>query len=67
MRKSYYSDACIHNQHPLCRDQDCQCGCHTLKIDAEELEALKRKARKEEAEALDNFLGKFTAAEVVKQ
>ena len=30
------------------------------------LEALKRKARKEEAEALDNFLGKFTAAEALE-
>ena len=47
--KSFYSDSCLHNQHALCRDQNCQCGCHTLKI---------------EAEALDNFLGKFVATEV---
>ena len=64
--KSFYSDSCLHNQHASCREQNCQCGCHTLKIDAEELEALKRKARKEEAEALDNFLGKFTAAEALE-
>ena len=64
--KSFYSDACTHNQHPLCRDQNCQCGCHTLKIDAKELEALKKKVRKEEAEALDNFLGKFVAEGAVQ-
>jgi hypothetical protein len=28
--KSLYSDACTHNQHPLCRDQNCQCGCHYI-------------------------------------
>ena len=61
--KSFYSDACLHNQHPLCRDQNCQCGCHTLKIDAKELEALKKKVRKEEAEALEAVLGKFVATE----
>ena len=61
--KSFYSDACLHNQHALCSDQNCRCGCHTLKIDAKELEALKKKVKKEEAEALDNFLGKFAAAE----
>ena len=64
--KSFYSDACLHNQHPLCRDQNCQCGCHTLKIDAKELEALKKKVKKEEAEALDNFLGKFVAEGAVQ-
>ena len=61
--KSFYSDSCLHNQHALCRDQNCQCSCHTLKIDAEEFETLKRKVKKEEAEALDNFLGRFVATE----
>ncbi len=61
--KSFYSDACLHNQHALCSDQNCRCGCHTLKMGAEELETLKRKARNEEAGALDDFLGKFAAAE----
>ena len=61
--KSFYSDACLHNQHPLCRDQDCQCGCHTLKINAKELEVLKNKVRKEEAAILENVLNKFVAAE----
>ena len=61
--KSFYSDSCLHNQHPLCRDQSCQCGCHTLKINAKELEVLKNKVRKEEAAILENVLSKFVAAE----
>lgn len=61
--KSFYSDACLHNQHESCRDQDCQCGCHTLKINAKELEVLKNKVRKEEAAILENVLSKFVAAE----
>ena len=28
--KSFYSESCSHNQHPLCKDQDCQCGCHFI-------------------------------------
>lgn len=61
--KSFYSDDCLHNQHALCRGQDCQCGCHTLKINAKELEVLKNKVRKEEAAILENVLSKFVAAE----
>lgn len=26
----FYSDACTHNQHPLCKEQECQCGCHFI-------------------------------------
>ena len=61
--KSYYSESCSHNQHPLCKNQDCHCGCHTLKINAKELEVLKNKVRKEEAAILENVLSKFVAAE----
>ena len=28
--RSFYSEACLHNQHASCRDQDCQCGCHFI-------------------------------------
>lgn len=28
--KSFYSDACTYNQHTLCNDQECQCGCHFI-------------------------------------
>ena len=28
--KSFYSDDCLHNQHPLCKNIDCQCGCHYI-------------------------------------
>ena len=59
--KSFYSDACTHNQHLLCSDQNCQCGCHHLKIDAKELEVLKSKVRKEEADVLEHFLRRFVA------
>ncbi len=61
--KTIISDPCSHNQHLLCKEQDCQCGCHHLKIDAEELEALKQKVRKEDAEVLETFLGRFVAGE----
>lgn len=59
--KSLYSDACTHNQHPLCKEEECQCGCHYLKIDRKELEALKGKVRKEDADILEKFLAKFVA------
>lgn len=28
--KYFYSDACTHNQHPICKEQECQCGCHFI-------------------------------------
>ncbi len=59
--KSYYSESCSQYIHHSCKDPNCQCGCHTLKINAKELEVLKNNVRKEEAEALDSFLGKFAA------
>jgi hypothetical protein len=59
--RSFYSDACTHNQHLLCKEEGCQCGCHYLKIDRKELEALKGKVRKEEADILEKFLAKFVA------
>ena len=29
--KSITSDPCSHNQHELCNEQECQCGCHYIK------------------------------------
>ena len=29
--KSSISDPCSHNQHELCNDTECQCGCHYIK------------------------------------
>ena len=29
--KSIFSEACHHNQHELCNDTECQCGCHYIK------------------------------------
>ena len=29
--KSSISDPCSHNQHELCNDPECQCGCHYIK------------------------------------
>ena len=29
--KSITSDTCSHNQHELCNDTECQCGCHYIK------------------------------------
>ncbi len=28
---SLISDPCSHNQHDLCNDAECQCGCHYIK------------------------------------
>jgi hypothetical protein len=28
--KSFYSDACTHNQHSLCNKEECDCGCHFI-------------------------------------
>jgi hypothetical protein len=27
---SIISDSCSHNQHDLCNDLSCQCGCHHI-------------------------------------
>ncbi len=29
--KSIFSEACRHNQHELCNEQECNCGCHYIK------------------------------------
>ena len=29
--RSAISDACSHNQHELCNELECQCGCHYIK------------------------------------
>ena len=29
--RSLISDPCSHNQHELCNDQECQCGCHYIR------------------------------------
>ena len=31
MKSSIFSEACSHNQHGLCYEQECQCGCHYIK------------------------------------
>ena len=28
--RSSISDPCSHNQHELCNDTECQCGCHFI-------------------------------------
>ena len=29
--RSLISDPCSHNQHELCNEQECNCGCHYIK------------------------------------
>ena len=31
MKSSIFSEACSHNQHDLCNEMECQCGCHYIK------------------------------------
>ena len=31
MKSSIFSEVCHHNQHELCNDPECQCGCHYIK------------------------------------
>ena len=31
MKSSIFSEACSHNQHELCNEQECNCGCHYIK------------------------------------
>ncbi len=64
--KTIMSDACAIENHLDCTDPKCHCACHLQKIDAEELEALKNNVRKEEAVALEKFLGKYVAAEGIE-
>ncbi len=59
--KSFISDPCSHNQHELCNEQECMCGCHFPKRNLKEgsLEEIIRRARKEEIKVFDRFSDKL--------
>jgi hypothetical protein len=68
--KSFISDPCSHNQHELCNEQECMCGCHFIKRSLKEgsIEETIRKARKEEAKIFNHYSEKLRAiAEEVRK
>ena len=53
--RSFISDACSHNQHGLCNDQQCQCGCHYIKRNGG-LTPEEFKAKMEKIEAMEESI-----------
>jgi ferredoxin-thioredoxin reductase catalytic subunit len=68
--KLFISGPCSHNQHELCNEKECMCGCHFPKRNHKEgsIEETIRRARKEEMKVFDHSSDKLRAiAEEVQQ
>ncbi len=68
--KTFISDPCSHNQHELCNEQECICGCHFPKRSLKEgsIEETIQRAWEEEAKIFSHYSEKLrTIAEEVRK